>query len=115
MQSTDSSQQPNNQLNKWRLKQTLKDLEKLQGSSTSMITLLIRPNTQVFDIQQMLTDEYSTATNIKSRVNRQSVESAITSIQQRLKLYPRIPPNGLALFCGTPDLMAKTAIEIKAT
>ena len=36
---------------------------------------------------RMLTDEFGTASNIKSRVNRLSVLSAITSTQQRLKLY----------------------------
>lgn len=49
----------------------------------------------------MLTDEAGTATNIKSRVNRLSVLSAITSTQQRLKLYNKCPPNGLVLFVGT--------------
>lgn len=49
----------------------------------------------------MLTQEYGTASNIKSRVNRQSVLAAITSTQQRLKLYNRVPPNGLVLFVGT--------------
>lgn len=49
----------------------------------------------------MLTNEYGTASNIKSRVNRQSVLAAITSTQQRLKLYNRVPPNGLVLFVGT--------------
>ncbi|KAJ8331784.1 translation termination factor eRF1 [Batrachochytrium dendrobatidis] len=49
----------------------------------------------------MLADEYGTASNIKSRVNRQSVLSAITSTQQRLKLYTRVPPNGLVVYCGT--------------
>jgi len=34
-------------------------------------------------------------------VNRQSVLSAITSTQQRLKLYSRVPPNGLVIYCGT--------------
>lgn len=37
----------------------------------------------------MLADEFGTASNIKSRVNRLSVLSAITSTQQRLKLYPK--------------------------
>ncbi len=41
-----------------------------------------------------------TASNIKSRVNRQSVLSAITSTQQRLKLYNKVPPNGLVVYCG---------------
>jgi len=38
----------------------------------------------------MLGDEFGTASNIKSRVNRQSVLGAITSAQQRLKLYNRV-------------------------
>merc|ERR1719428_1012035 len=49
----------------------------------------------------MLSDEYGTASNIKSRVNRLSVLSAITSAQQRLKLYNRVPNNGLVVFVGT--------------
>lgn len=35
----------------------------------------------------MLADEFGTASNIKSRVNRLSVLGAITSVQGRLKLY----------------------------
>jgi peptide chain release factor subunit 1 len=46
----------------------------------------------------MLADEYGTASNIKSRVNRLSVLSAITSTQQRLKLYTRVPDNGLVVY-----------------
>lgn len=49
----------------------------------------------------MLTEEYGTASNIKSRVNRLSVLSAISSTQQRLKRYNRTPPNGLVIYCGT--------------
>merc|ERR1719461_1532938 len=49
----------------------------------------------------MLADEYGTASNIKSRVNRLSVLGAITSVQHRLKLYTRVPPNGLVIYCGT--------------
>merc|ERR1712115_20050 len=43
----------------------------------------------------MLADEYGTASNIKSRVNRLSVLGAITSVQQRLKLYSKVQANGL--------------------
>lgn len=45
---------------------------------------------QVAQTQAMLANEYGTASNIKSRVNRQSVLGAITSAQQRLKLYTRV-------------------------
>ena len=46
----------------------------------------------------MLADEYGTASNIKSRVNRLSVLGAITSVQHRLKLYAKVPPNGLVRY-----------------
>lgn len=49
----------------------------------------------------MLVGEQGTASNIKSRVNRLSVLSAITSTLHRLKLYTRVPTNGLVLYCGT--------------
>ncbi|KAI9012794.1 50S ribosomal protein L30e-like protein [Gaertneriomyces semiglobifer] len=62
----------------WKIKRLIKSLEAARGN-----------------------DEYGTASNIKSRVNRLSVLSAITSTQQRLKLYSKVPPNGLVVFCGT--------------
>lgn len=52
------------------------------------------------EIVILLTLSEGTASNIKSRVNRQSVLSAITSTQQRLKLYNKVPPNGLVVYCG---------------
>lgn len=45
---------------------------------------------QVARVQKMLGDEYGAASNIKNRVNRLSVLSAITSGQQRLKLYNKV-------------------------
>lgn len=52
-----------------------------------MISLIIPPKDQISRIAKMLADEFGTASNIKSRVNRLSVLGAITSVQQRLKLY----------------------------
>lgn len=65
-----------------------------------MISLVIPPKGQVNLVQKMLVEEMGTATNIKSRVNRQSVLDAIGSAQQRLKLYTKVPPNGLVVYCG---------------
>ena len=47
-----------------------------------------------------ITEELGTASCIKSRENRHSVVSALTSIQARLKLYKNTPPNGLVIFAG---------------
>lgn len=66
-----------------------------------MISLIIPPRDQVSRVSKMLADEYGTASNIKSRVNRLSVLGAITSTQQKLKLYTRVPDKGLVLYCGT--------------
>ena len=54
-----------------------------------MISLIIPPKDQISRVSKMLADEFGTASNIKSRVNRLSVLSAITSTQQRLTLYSR--------------------------
>jgi len=88
-------------IEQWKVKKLIKSLEAARGNGTSMISLIIPPKDQVSRIQKMLADEFGTASNIKSRVNRLSVLGAITSTQQRLKLYPKIPPNGLVLYCGT--------------
>lgn len=88
-----------------------------------MISLIIPPKDQISRVSKMLADEFGTASNIKSRVNRLSVLGAITSVQHRLKLYTKgininenpvnafrsslinsnfsVPPNGLVIYCGT--------------
>ncbi|KAJ3337416.1 Polypeptide release factor (eRF1) in translation termination [Gonapodya sp. JEL0774] len=94
----------------WKIKKLVKSLESARGNGTSMISLIIPPKgklsiafrrDQISRVGKMLADEYGTASNIKSRVNRLSVLSAITSTQQRLKLYTKVPPNGLVVYCGT--------------
>ncbi|KAF8385599.1 hypothetical protein PRIPAC_74741 [Pristionchus pacificus] len=66
-----------------------------------MISLHIPPRYQISRMAKMLADEYGTAANIKSKVNRDSVRSAITSVQAKLRLYKDVPPNGLVIYCGT--------------
>lgn len=87
-------------LEQWKLRRMVKNLDNASGNGTSMITLIIKGGDDINKAGKMLNEELGTASCIKSRVNRQSVESAITSTIQRLKLYNRTPPNGLLLFCG---------------
>ena len=84
----------------WKQKKILIGLQNARGNGTSMISLILPPKEQVSKAVQMLQEEYGTASNIKSRVNRLSVLSAIVSAKERLKLYKTIPENGLALYCG---------------
>ncbi|KAF9350798.1 Polypeptide release factor (eRF1) in translation termination [Mortierella sp. AD094] len=90
-----------NNIEMWKVKKLIKGLEAARGNGTSMISLIIPPGDQISRVSKMLADEYGTASNIKSRVNRLSVLSAITSTQARLKLYTRVPPTGLVVYCGT--------------
>jgi peptide chain release factor subunit 1 len=94
---------PNNDANIeiWKIKKLIKSLEMARGNGTSMISLILPPKDQISRAAKMLADEFGTASNIKSRVNRLSVLSAITSTQQRLKLFTKVPPNGLVIYCGT--------------
>ncbi|KAK3138944.1 hypothetical protein QOZ80_5AG0375560 [Eleusine coracana subsp. coracana] len=85
----------------WKLKNSIKTLDAARGNGTSMISLVVPPVDQISRVTKMLADEHAASSNIKSRANRQSVLGAITSAIQRLKLYPRVPPNGLVLYTGT--------------
>ena len=95
----------------WKVKKLIKTLTAARGNGTSMISLIMPPGEQVSKVSKMLTDEYGTASNIKSRVNRLSVLGAITSTQQRLKMYTKLPPNGLIIYCGT--IITETGKEKK--
>ncbi|KAF6010606.1 Polypeptide release factor (eRF1) in translation termination [Brettanomyces bruxellensis] len=97
----------------WKVKKLIKNLEQAKGNGTSMISLIMPPRTQISITQKMLTDEYGTASNIKSRVNRLSVLSAITSTQQKLKLYSTVPKNGLVIYCG--EVLTSEGKEKKLT
>lgn len=76
-----------------------------------MISLIVPPKKSLTDISKMLTEELGKASNIKDRVNRQSVQTAMTSTKERLKLYSKTPNNGLVLFCG--EILAEDGRNIK--
>merc|ERR1719181_2657400 len=87
-------------IEQWKLRRLIKQLEGAKGAGTSMISLVIPPKDDINRVNTLLTTEYGTASCIKSRVNRLSVLAAITSTQQRLKMYNRTPNNGLIIYCG---------------
>eukprot|EP01096_Ripella_sp_DP13-Kostka_P012285 TRINITY_DN509_c1_g1_i1.p1 TRINITY_DN509_c1_g1~~TRINITY_DN509_c1_g1_i1.p1 ORF type:complete len:433 (-),score=210.18 TRINITY_DN509_c1_g1_i1:346-1644(-) len=88
-------------IEQWKIKKLIQNLDAAKGNGTSMISLIMPPKEDISRVNRMLTTEYGTASNIKDRVNRQSVLSAITSTQQKLRQFNRTPDNGLVIFCGT--------------
>lgn len=89
------------EVEKWKVKKLIRNLETAHGNGTSMITLMLTPKDQIALMTKKLNDEFGTAQSIKSQVNKNSVLSAITSVLQRLKLYNRVPENGLIIYSGT--------------
>ena len=87
-------------LEMFRLKKLIQDLDQMRGLGTSMITLIINYKDQISQFSKMLVDEVGKATNIKSRVTRQNVIDALTSTMEKLRLYNKTPSNGLVIFCG---------------
>lgn len=70
----------------WKMKKLINTLDSVRGDGNSIISLIINPSDQISRISKMLREEYQNASNIKKKVNRQSVQAAVTSAQSRLKL-----------------------------
>merc|ERR1711998_665401 len=99
--STMGDEDADKNIEQYKIRRLIKSLEEARGNGTSMISLILPPKDDIARANKMLGDELGTAQNIKSRVNRLSVLSAIKSTQERLKLYNRVPPFGLVVYCGT--------------
>ena len=87
-------------LEQFRLKKSLKTLSSKEGRGTELVSLYVPPGRQISEVLGMLRDEYGTASNIKSNVTRKNVQDAIVKVQQRLKLFKKVPDTGLVIFCG---------------
>jgi len=97
---------------KYEFKRTLEVLRSKRGRGTELISLYIPHDKQIHEVVAQLREEYGQASNIKSRVTRQNVQSAIESLLSRLKLIPRAPENGVVIFCGAVDVGAnKTELQ----
>lgn len=83
--------------------QLIKKLSDIKGNGTSLVTFSVPAGSQLSLFIKRINTEMATAENIKSRVNRKSVVSALKSIKSELLLYNKTPPNGLIVFAGTQD------------
>jgi peptide chain release factor subunit 1 len=88
-------------LSRFRFQRMLEMLEGKEGRGTELITVYIPPGKQISEVMNDLRNEWGTAGNIKSKTTRKNVQDALTKSMERLKLFKRIPENGLVLFAGT--------------
>jgi len=87
-------------LERFRLKKVLDMLASKQGRGTELVSLYVPPGRQISEVISMLKQEWGTASNIKSNTTRKNVQDAIVRVMQRLKLFTKVPDNGLVIFCG---------------
>ncbi|UCD04318.1 MAG: peptide chain release factor 1 [Candidatus Woesearchaeota archaeon] len=85
---------------KFKLKKLIRELSKYRARHTELISVYVPAGYNLNLINQQLDNEYGTSENIKSKTTRKNVQSALKKMLQQLKLYKKLPENGLALFSG---------------
>lgn len=96
-------------LKEFELMRELRNLKKMRGIGTELISLYIPPSYPIAEATNKLRDEYGQASNIKSKTTRVNVQAAIEKIIQYLKLFRAPPKNGIAIFCG--NLSRKPGVQ----
>jgi peptide chain release factor subunit 1 len=98
---------------KRKLKKLIKELEKVRGRHTELVTIYVPFGYDLNYIRTQVSQERGTAQNIKSKSTRKNVMAALDKITQELKFYKKVPPNGLAIFSGnTSDQEGEQRIGI---
>jgi len=87
-------------ITKRQLARLLKELKKWSAPATVLLSLYIPPGRPISDVMNLLRQEYSITDNIKLKRTRQAVKRALAAAMDRLQMIPKVPPNGLVLFCG---------------
>lgn len=91
----------NASLSRFRFQRMLEMLDSKEGRGTELITVYIPPGKHISEVMNDLRTEWGTAGNIKSKTTKKNVQDALTKVMERLKLFNKIPENGLILFAGT--------------
>jgi len=85
---------------KIKLKKLVKELEKIKGMHTELVTVYVPTDYNIYEMITTLKNEQNTAANIKSKSVRKNVMSALEKIIAHLALYRKTPANGIAVFSG---------------
>ena len=78
----------------------LQKLNQYKGSGSSIVTLTIPSRTKVSDVISHLQSEIATASNIKDKCNRKSVQDALKISIVFFRKWKTIPDNGMATYSG---------------
>ena len=87
-------------LARYEFKKQLKEIQRVKGRATELISLYVPASKRVSDVTSYLKNESAQSSNIKSRTTKKNVMWAIESITGKLKNYKKIPDNGLVFLVG---------------
>lgn len=97
----------------YEIRKEMNRLSSVKGSGTELISIYVPPNFSLSDEINKLKEEYNQSGNIKSKATRLNVQGAIDKIIQYLRLFKKLPDNGIAVFCGNISKeQAKPNIEL---
>lgn len=85
---------------RFELKKFVKNLEKHRGRHTELVSVYIPSGYDLNKIIQHVSQEQSTASNIKDSTTRKNVTDSLERMIQHLRLFKRTPEHGLAVFSG---------------
>ena len=89
---------------RYEFKRQLEEIRSKKGRGTELISLYIPHDKQISDVVAQLRDEHGQAANIKSKLTKTNVQSALESLMSRLRYIPRAPAYGVVLFTGSVDV-----------
>jgi peptide subunit release factor 1 (eRF1) len=96
-----------------KLKRLLRQLSKVRGRHTELVSVYIPAGYDINKIVQHLQQEQGTASNIKDKNTQQKVIDSLERMIRHLRLYKNTPKNGLAVFSGNvSDTEAKIDIQV---
>ena len=98
---------------KFKIKKFIKDLSKVRGRHTELISVYIPAGYDIIKIINHLAQEQGTASNIKDKTTRTHVIDSLEKIIRHLRLFKHTPKNGLAVFAGNiAQKEGQTNIEV---
>jgi len=86
--------------NKIKLQKLLKELEKIRGKHTELVSCYFPAGSDLNKALELINQEQAFIRNVKNKTVKKNVLSALEKITKKLKLYKKLPENGLAIFCG---------------
>ena len=84
----------------FKFKRLIKNLDQMNGISQSMITLIINCKDDINKFSKIIENEIEKVSNTESKVDRQNIINTLKNTFQTLSIYNKTPKKGLIIYCG---------------